>query len=62
MSRVLAVLLLLPIVAHAQDVVITHVRLFDGERVHDGAAVLVHGVQDFPDWTRLISPDWTHAE
>jgi len=42
-SRVLTVLLVLITTARSQDLVITHVRLFDGERVHDVAEVRVHG-------------------
>lgn len=43
MSRVLAFLLLLPAFARPQDIVVTHVRLFDGDRVHENATVVVRG-------------------
>jgi imidazolonepropionase-like amidohydrolase len=43
MSRVLAFLLLLPAFARPQDIVVTHVRLFDGDRVHEDATVVVRG-------------------
>jgi len=43
MSRVLALLLLLPAFARPQDIEITNVRLFDGESVRENAAVIVRG-------------------
>lgn len=43
MRKMLAALLLLSSATHAQDLAITHVQLFDGERVYNDASVLVRG-------------------
>jgi imidazolonepropionase-like amidohydrolase len=43
MGRFFAILLFLPALAHAQELVFAHVRLFDGDRVVDDAFVRVSG-------------------